>query len=141
MSVPGPCELDDPKTISVDLRVSGTLSQGRGQPDFSAFGMTAGQKITVFYDKVHDYAAWYGVPESEVLALVLIHELGHALLGPGHVAGETVMMARPTANHVRSFSAGQLRFTAKQVEFMQSAVCARATASSPGANSQALRAP
>jgi hypothetical protein len=119
------CE-DQRDSISVEIRISPKSVPGSVQSDFSAFGFTIDRRVVVFYDKVSALAAWFGVPEPEVLALVLAHELGHALLGPGHVRGDALMMARPTPGHVRMFSAGQLRFTRKQTELIRAYLCAQA---------------
>ena len=84
----------------------------------AAFGLTLPTGVLVFSDKTRDLAESYRFSESQIMAMVLAHELGHALLGPGHAA-TGLMLGNLRAQEMRSFADGQLRFTAKQAEIMR----------------------
>jgi hypothetical protein len=84
----------------------------------SVFGLTLPSGVVVFSDRIRGFARGYGFFESEVLALVIAHELGHVLLGLHH-GSSGVMLAELRPQDVRSFMSGTLRFTQTEAALMQ----------------------
>jgi hypothetical protein len=90
----------------------------RQQLSYAVFGLTLPTGVVVFSKKVREFARWYGFPESEVLSMVLAHELGHVLLGKHHETSG-LMRADLYPNDLRSFMSGTLRFTREDASLMQ----------------------
>ena len=85
---------------------------------YAALGVTLPTGVLVFSDKIRNLAELYRLSESQILGMVLAHELGHAFLGPGH-ASSGLMVANLQSHDMHSFASGQLRFGTKQAEIMQ----------------------
>jgi len=107
---------DDSISSVVRLTVLPISALGSPQIFHPTFGLTVPTGVFVFSDETHDFAEWYGFPQSHVLAVVIAHELGHVVLGPGHVRpGLTaaLMSAQLRPNDFRWFSS-RLRFSRQE---------------------------
>ena len=79
---------------------------------FTSVGIT-GTLADVYYAAVEKFAAKYGADPAEVLGCVIAHEIGHLLLGPGHVdAG--IMCARWNTRTLKSARQRWLTFNRTQ---------------------------
>jgi hypothetical protein len=88
------------------------------QRSYGVFGLTLPTGVVVFSNRLREFARCYGFSESEVLSMVMAHELGHVLLGLHH--GSTgLMRAELKPNDLRSFISGALGFTRQEAELME----------------------
>jgi hypothetical protein len=85
---------------------------------YAVVGLTLPTGVVVFSNRIRGFSRWYGFLESQVLAMVMAHELGHVLLGPGHGIGG-LMGADVKPDDVRSFVSRTQQFTREDVELMQ----------------------
>jgi hypothetical protein len=102
--------------VIVIARVSG-LSRSNALP----LGLTppgphfGGADIVVFHDHVQDFAQVRHKPTSSVLALVVTHEIGHALLpAPAH-SSVGIMQAEWDQQTMDQADDHELRFTTQRV--------------------------
>lgn len=111
------CEDEFPARIRLTLMPRSMLSAQSLSDD--VFGVVVPTGILVFSDQTEGFARWYKVSESEILGMVISHELGHALLGASHTS-VGLMTAHLDEDKILSFAEGRLRFTPEQASFMRS---------------------
>lgn len=74
-----------------------------------------GDIADAYFEAIKDLAGQYRADAGTLLGYVIVHELGHLLLGPGHVAnGVNVMRAKWTPDELRALNQRWLRFTKPQ---------------------------
>ena len=74
-----------------------------------------GDIADAYVEAIKDLAGQYRADASTLLGYVIVHELGHLLLGPGHVAnGVNVMRAKWSPDELRALKQRWLRFTKPQ---------------------------
>jgi len=105
----------------------------RGQGDYASIYMTA----------LDSSPALKVLSEGELLGYVVVHELGHLLLGKDSHSQEGVMRPVWQFEDLRQAARGELRFTPDQVERMRAACAAaklrqKAVAAGPGSPSESL---
>jgi len=93
------------------------------QPGDGSPGVSAG----VFYRRAHDLARLGDASEAQILACLVVHELGHLLLGPGAHAASGIMQPEWSRADWRAAAWGRLAFDRSQEERIRSAVLARLT--------------
>ncbi len=93
------------------------------QPGDGSPGVSAG----VFYRRAHDLARLGDASEAQILACLVVHELGHLLLGPGAHTASGIMQPEWSRADWRAAAWGRLAFDRSQEERIRSAVLARLT--------------
>jgi hypothetical protein len=74
-----------------------------------------GDIADAYFEAIKDLAGQYRADAGTLLGYVIVHELGHLLLGPGHVAnGVNVMRAKWSPDELRALKQRWLRFTKPQ---------------------------
>jgi hypothetical protein len=74
-----------------------------------------GDVADAYVEAIKDIAGQYRADRSTLLGYVIAHELGHLLLGPGHMAnGVNVMRAKWSPDELRALKQRWLRFTKPQ---------------------------
>jgi hypothetical protein len=74
-----------------------------------------GGMADAYFEAIQDLAIQFRIDSGALLGYVIVHELGHLLLGPGHVAnGVSVMRGRWTPDELRALRQRWLRFTKEQ---------------------------
>jgi hypothetical protein len=74
-----------------------------------------GDIADAYFEAIKDLAGQYRADASTLLGFVIVHELGHLLLGPGHAAnGVNVMRAKWSPDELRALKQRWLRFTKPQ---------------------------
>jgi hypothetical protein len=109
---------DGPGAASIKVAILPASQVNAPQLSYAAFGLTLPTGILVFSDKIRELAQTYEFSDSQVIAIVLAHELGHGLLGAGH-APSGLMAPNMKPDDIRAFSRGQVRFTDSQAERMR----------------------
>jgi hypothetical protein len=118
-STVNPRELDPSDLIlrivpRFDLRADGLRS--------SVFGFAAESQITIINERMEEVAQNAEATLPEILAIVIAHELGHALLGPDSHSEDGIMRPRLQAADFRQAQCKTLAFTPEQAERMRSKV-------------------
>jgi hypothetical protein len=86
-----------------------------------------GYLADAYYQAVQELAERHQVDADELLGCVMAHELGHLLLGPGHVPGG-VMQAHWGGNELQALRQRWLKFNHAQRERIQSELRTRSEA-------------
>jgi hypothetical protein len=74
-----------------------------------------GDIADAYFEAIKDFAGQYRADASTLLGYVIVHELGHLLLGPGHVpTGVNVMRAKWSPDDLRALKQRWLRFSKPQ---------------------------
>ena len=97
-----------------DLRAEGLRS--------SVFGFAAESQITIINERTEEVAQNAEATLPEILAIVIAHELGHALLGPDSHSENGIMRPRLQAADFKKAQRKTLVFTPEQAERMRSKV-------------------
>ena len=122
--LPTPSCVSAPGSIRLVLRPGSVVSNQLKSPD--VIGQALPTAVLVFADRIHSRAQWVASSESDMLGAIIVHELGHALLGAGH-ATSGVMLANLEPNEFRAYAAGRLRFSREQALSMQANLRLRRT--------------
>ena len=117
MQSPHCCPDGLPARISLTVMPKWMLSAQSLSND--AFGVLCLTGVFVFSDQAGKFAQWYRLSESDILGMVISHELGHSLLGAGH-SRVGLMAAHLDEDQVLLFAEGRLGFTREQASFMRS---------------------
>jgi hypothetical protein len=96
----------------------------------SALGFAIGDRAYVFVERSRLAAAMGASDFGQALGVIMAHEMGHVLLGPGHAAG-TVMSARLGKAEFVQGEQGALLFFPAQAERMRERFRAQQAAQSP----------
>jgi len=117
--------------IILRLRRNGpALETGSGSLDMMGMAFTApgvaGNLADVYYTAVEKFARKNGADPAEVLGYVIAHEIGHLLLGPGHVDA-SIMCARWNAKTLADARQRWLTFNPSQRAAVRSELQARST--------------
>jgi hypothetical protein len=74
-----------------------------------------GGMADAYFEAIKEFARRYDADVDALLGYVIVHELGHLLLGPGHVTnGVNVMRARWSPGELRALRQRWLRFSKLQ---------------------------
>lgn len=117
--------LRDVKPLSLPVTSTSLDVMGR------AFVTEAGEGdiADAYFEAIEDLAGQYRADASALLGYVIVHELGHLLLGPGHVAnGVNVMRAKWSPDELRALKQRWLRFSKPQEAAIHLALQANRTA-------------
>jgi predicted Zn-dependent protease len=102
------------------LRVQNLKAAKTGHHEIMGRAFIEGRRADVYYDEVqrfaHDFNHDRDVPT--ILAYVIVHELGHLLLGPEH-SGNGVMEATWSLREVELMVRHELRFSSAECERLQ----------------------
>ncbi len=104
------------RAIATRRDALGRTLTDKDQPATTAF---------IFCGEIQDLATTESMRESEILAAVMAHEIGHLLLGPGH-SPSGIMRANWTRDELEMISIGQLVFTPEQSALLRAEANARA---------------
>jgi hypothetical protein len=111
-----------PDTFQGQLR-GGIIGNAAGPPDGS------GIYAWICYDELRNAAISAGfMSRHDLLGYAIVHEIGHLLLGPDHLAG-TVMQANWGPRELDLISKRHLRFDAAQRRRMRACIVARVRSS------------
>jgi hypothetical protein len=72
----------------------------------------------VFYDRAMELHTNWNVGMAEILGSVMVHELGHLLIGSNAHSGAGIMQARWQGEELRRLARGNLGFSNQQAEQM-----------------------
>jgi hypothetical protein len=100
------------------LKIVSGFPKSAGQMREPVFGFAAGTQVTVFNKRTEDIAFNAEVTHPEILAIVIAHELGHALLGPKSHSDTGIMRPRMQPEDFRKAQCMSLSFTPEQAERM-----------------------
>jgi hypothetical protein len=121
-------DMADPAGFSIHLMLRRQPGQGPGSTSPAALGTTIGEdhayggRSFVFYERILGFAHAHHFPVASILALVIVHEVGHVLLpAPAHTA-TGLMRAEWSEDDLRHLEAGAAPFTAMQSTLMKAAV-------------------
>jgi hypothetical protein len=114
--LPAPSCGPAPASIRLVLLPGSVVSNQLQSPD--VIGQALPTAVLVFADRIHSRAQWVASSESDMLGAIIVHELGHALLGAGHSASG-VMLANLESSEFRAYAAGRLCFSRQQALSMQ----------------------
>ena len=98
------------------------------QPTNDIFGIAflgedgSGNYVDIFLDQITRFRNESGTKESDLLAAVSAHEIGHLLLGLHSHSPWGVMSPRWEGAHLRSIAMGTLSFTPEQVSIMRTRI-------------------
>jgi len=129
----GPSSLtnDDPRCgqrtslTTFDLRICRSCTSLRTS-EYGVRGYVVGSMATVSTTWSDEISQSLYVPSEYLLGRVIVHELGHLLLGPGH-SPVGIMKAHWTREDLRRTNLGMLSFTSEQVALISSNLeCRRA---------------
>jgi len=122
----------DPEQVRLgfDLRAvvkSGTQVSRLGRTtDVTGVAMTTpdvpGGTAFAFYDKVQHFALQKGFSTEQILGLVMAHELGHLLLGPGSHSADGLMRKEWEGRDLDLMRFRRLTFTSQQAEAVRRTV-------------------
>lgn len=107
-----PCEGRPPLTVRITAR---EMSEKVASP--STLGITPGERgergvlAFVFYRRVAQASQKYSASIDKILAVTIVHELGHMLLPYGSHATSGIMSAEWDESHFRLATCGGLLFT------------------------------
>jgi len=109
--------------IFVSLLTKGMSARLTGNP--KQFGSSATSRAGgfathayIFMDRVLDFADAESAAPAEILALVILHEVGHLLLGNDSHSSTGIMRGKWTREDVKQALMGVLTFTVEQSERM-----------------------
>ena len=120
-----------PAPTELVIRIVPRSQNPRCQLGFAALPKGKGSLAThasVFYEAAEDLAAGYSASNSQMLGYILVHEIGHLLLGEGSHAGKGIMRIPWRKPEMERAAEGRLSFTAKQANRIRADVLARAQA-------------
>ncbi len=113
----GPAWNPDPSDFVLKI-VSG-FPKSAGQMREPVFGFAAGSQVTIFSERTEDIAFNAQVTHSEILAIAIAHELGHALLGPKAHSDSGIMRPRLQPEDFRKAQRKTLAFSSVEAERMR----------------------
>jgi hypothetical protein len=112
--------------VAFDLRVCRTCTS-QAASEYGVRGFAVGSMATVSTAWCEEISRSLYVPSEEILGRVIVHELGHLLLGPGH-SPVGIMKAHWTREDLRRKNLGMLTFTADQAQLLRFQVKSRRAA-------------
>ncbi len=117
-----------PSSLDV-IRVSISFQPDETQrPNALAYALPfEGSHIVMFYDRVKHSARSFSVPENEVLAYVLVHEITHILQGLNHHSTTGIMKAHWKSAEYWGMHSRALQFTAEDVDLIYRGLDSRAS--------------
>jgi len=113
------------RPLHFDVRIVRGIAMVPGVTSDETMGMAFGHIASVSFRQVVEEAAAAGIEPLQLLGVVIAHELGHLLLGPGHPK-TGIMQPRWSAEDYFRATQDQLVFTAQQAEVLRRQARARA---------------
>jgi hypothetical protein len=126
--------------VDFEMRIVSDIKIVRGMTDGRTGGLAIGKLASVSSRRVLEEAAAASIASSELLGLVMAHELGHMLLGPLH-SEAGIMQAGWTREDLQHGPHGGFDFTPGQAQLIRGAVRARGQVqfAEDGVNTAALK--
>jgi hypothetical protein len=81
-----------------------------------------GRIAYVIYDRVQQQASSGAIDETDLMGLVMAHEIGHLLLGPGSQGEAGLMKGRWDREDLRQFGLVTPRFSPREAEDIRAAL-------------------
>jgi hypothetical protein len=115
----GPNCRDNVSLTKFTLRICRNCTSFIASPEHDVRGFATGQTATVSSAWSDELSHALYVPSEELLGRVIVHELGHLLLGPGH-SRVGIMKAHWKPEDLHRSNLGMLNFTSEQAERIRS---------------------
>jgi hypothetical protein len=96
-------------------------ARGEGFRD-AVFGLAAGSQVIIINERTEEIARSGEAPYHLVLAIIVAHELGHALLGPNSHSENGIMRPRLEGTDFKRAQSKTPAFTPEQAEQMRNTV-------------------
>lgn len=110
---------DNVRITNFTLRICRNCTSFIASPAPDVRGFATGQTATVSSAWSDELSQALYVPSDELLGRVIVHELGHLLLGPGHSRGG-IMKAHWGPEDLHRSNLGMLNFTSEQAALIRS---------------------
>jgi hypothetical protein len=121
----GPNCRDNVSLTKFTLRICRNCTSFIASPEHDVRGFATGQTATVSSAWSDELSRALCVPSDELLGRVMVHELGHLLLGPGH-SRVGIMKAHWGPQDLHLSNLGMLDFTSEQAALIRSNLRGRA---------------
>jgi hypothetical protein len=123
-------ECNNPPTpVDIVVRILPRKMAVRLSGDYNVSGIAAlaekvgfGSHASVFYDRVEEIAEWWAASKPMLLGHLLVHEIGHLLLGPNSHSPSGIMHVPWNKNDIERAQTASLLFTPDEARRIQGQV-------------------